>query len=113
MVGEENEYDWARMAHLVASGRVSSAPRRSQKIDSYALFTSRRFKERMGGILSQRYKKALEVETENQEILTNTIGVVLPARVLKDGSQRPSIQITLEYLAKQAADQETYYQGYK
>src|SRR5205085_4788437 len=61
MVGEENEYDWSRMAHLVSSGRVSSSSRRRQKIDAYGIFTARRMKERMGRILQCRYRRAVDI----------------------------------------------------
>lgn len=113
MVGEENEYDWSRMAHFVASGRVSSAPRRTQRIDSYGIYTARAFKERMGTILTQRLRNALRVISESEALLHTLIGTVLPPRVLKNGEQRPEIRVDLEYLMQQAADQEEYYRTYK
>lgn len=113
MVGEENEYDWSRMAHLVSSGRVSTGPRRTQKIDAYGLFTARRMKERMGSIIDNRFKRAIEVEKESQSIESSVIGLILPGLTLKDGTVKPAIHITREYLIQQAANQESYYKTYK
>jgi hypothetical protein len=38
MVGEEPEHLWYQISHLIRSGRVSSGPRRTQKIDSTGKF---------------------------------------------------------------------------
>lgn len=113
MVGEENEYDWSRMAHFVASGRVSSAPRKTQRIDSYGLYTARAFKERMGTILMQRLRNALRVMSESDGVLGGLIGTVLPPRTLKNGELRSEVKVDIEYLSRQASDQEEYYRTYK
>ena len=39
MVGEEPEHLWFVLLHLIRSGRVSSGPRRTQKIDTCGMFT--------------------------------------------------------------------------
>jgi len=39
MVGEEPEHLWFVLSHLIRSGRVSSGPRRTQKIDTCGLYT--------------------------------------------------------------------------
>src|SRR5205085_9836064 len=39
MVGEEPEHLWFVLLHLIYSGRVSSGPRRTQKIDTCGLYT--------------------------------------------------------------------------
>lgn len=48
MIGEENETDWSLKSHLVASTRVSSSPRRLQKLDDHATFIASKFRERLG-----------------------------------------------------------------
>lgn len=113
MVGEENEYDWSRLAHIVSFVRLCSGPRRTQIIDSLVLFTARAFKERMGRVIWLRYKRAIEVEEENQALLDNLIGTTIPARTLKNGEERPGFIVTIEYLMEQAVDQEEYYRNYK
>ena len=107
-IGEENEYDWVRLAHFVASGRILSGPRRSLVIDDYCVFMARHLKERFGTILSQKLKRSTEVGDEAEQVLARILGKAIPAR---DELQRPAATISPEYLALQASHQADYYRN--
>jgi hypothetical protein len=104
-VGEENEYDWARISHLVAAGRVMSSIRRTQIIDDFQLNMARRLKQKMGRILSQKAKRAREVHDEAKRVLDCLVGTTLPRR---DGISEGRL-VSEQYLLEQAAKQEEYY----
>jgi len=111
MVGEENEYDWSRMAHLVSSGRVSSSARRRQKIDAYGIFTGRRMKERMGRILQCRYQRAIDIENQSRLILKGIVGTTL--QPLSASTTGKTFNITIDYLHRQAKKQEEHFINFK
>ena len=107
-IGEENEYDWVRLAHFVASGRILSGPRRSLVIDDYCVFMARHLKEKFGSILSQKVKRASAVNNEAGQVLAPIFGKAIPAR---DQLPQPAVTISPEYLALQASHQEDYYRN--
>lgn len=105
MVGEEPEQIWWQMSHLVRSGRVSSGPRRTQAIDSFALFNAKRYKERMGMHLNMRWKKVLEVEKQASELLQELYNRPIPSR--------PGRNIDAEYIKIQRNEQAEHYRSYR
>jgi hypothetical protein len=56
MIGEEPEHLWYQISHLIRSGRVSSGPRRTQKIDSTGIWHNCR---RCGFCLADWYPSSL------------------------------------------------------
>jgi len=61
MVGEELEQLWLYIQHLIQSGRVSSFPRKWQKLDSWLLYLAQRMREIMGLNLQRRWKRMNEI----------------------------------------------------
>jgi hypothetical protein len=113
MVGEELEQLWSYIQHLIRSGRVSSSPRKRQKLDSCLLYLAQRMREIMGLNLQRRWKRMNEIRKDALDDLEKIIGRRVPSRTDDDGSFRPESTITKEYLEEQYAQQVLYYRTYK
>jgi hypothetical protein len=113
MVGEEIEQHWYMLAHLIPSGRVTTGPRKMQKIDSCSLSITRIALERFGKNLERRWKKARKVEHQESAKLQQVLQQTVPERKDKGGRLHPRQRITIEYLDQQAADQVEYFTKYK
>jgi hypothetical protein len=113
MVGEEVEQLWSMLRHLIASGRYSSGPRRTQKVDSCGLFLAKRQRERLGRLLWNRWDKMTKTMAESRDVLDGIIGTIVRERTDKSGQIHPEQPVTLEYLEVQAADQFRYYESYR
>jgi hypothetical protein len=112
-VGEEPEHLWYQISHLIRSGRVSSGPRRTQKIDSTAIYNAQRYRENMGDNLDRRWTKMLEMEKKSKETEQKTLDKCIPASVDREGNRHPIRLITSEYLREQANLQLEFYTNYK
>jgi hypothetical protein len=112
-VGEEPEHLWYQISHLIRSGRVSSGPRRTQKIDSTAIYNAQRYRENMGDNLDRRWTKMLEMEKKSKETEQKTLDKCIPANVDREGNRNPIRLITSEYLQEQANLQLEFYTNYK
>jgi hypothetical protein len=73
MVGEEPEFIWAQMAHMVSNNRVSTGARRTQNIDCAALYIAKRTRETFGKNLQNRLEKAREMEVKEQSVLNHAL----------------------------------------
>jgi hypothetical protein len=113
MVGEEIEQHWYMLAHLIPSGRVSSGPRKMQKIDSSSLSISRIALETFGKNLERRWNKARKVEHKESEKLQEILRQTVPERTDKGGRVHPRQRVTVEYLDQQALDQVEYFTKYR
>jgi hypothetical protein len=113
MVGEEIEQHWYMLSHLIASGRVSSGPRKMQKIDSCSLSISRRALETFGKNLERRWKKARQMEQQESAKLLEVLRETVPERQDKGGRLHPRQRVTIEYLEEQALDQIEYFTKYR
>jgi hypothetical protein len=113
MVGEEIEQHWYMLSHLIASGRVTSSPRKMQKIDSCSLFLAWRALETFGKNLERRWKKAREIEKQESTKLQQILGQTVQQRYDKGGQLHPQQRITIEYLDLQALDQVEYFTKFK
>jgi hypothetical protein len=113
MVGEEIEQHWSRIAHLIPSGRVSSGPRKMQKLDACSVSLSWRALETFGGNLHSRWKKARQVEEEESVKLQQILRETVPERTDKGGRVHPRQRVTIEYLDQQALDQIEYFTKYQ
>jgi hypothetical protein len=113
MIGEEVEHLWWMISHLIKSGRRSSGPRRTQKIDSCGLLISQRQRENMGETIFKRWIKMTEVRDEAQRVLDGLLDTTVPERTDKSGHVHPEHQVTREYLDAQATDQVQYYESYR
>lgn len=100
-VGEEVEHTWHQFSHLVKGNRVSSAPRRLQNIDQFALHNAAQYKEKFGENPSRRWVAMNKMADEHKKVLANLLGTSIPAR-------QGRTFITHEYLESQARDQEAY-----
>jgi hypothetical protein len=114
MVGEEIEQHWSRIAHLIPSGRVSSGPRKMQKLDACSgVSLSWRALETFGGNLHSRWKKARQLEEEESVKLQQILRETVPERTDKGGRVHPRQRVTIEYLDQQALDQIEYFTKYQ
>ncbi|KAI5819852.1 hypothetical protein BZA77DRAFT_341555 [Pyronema omphalodes] len=109
MVGEEIEQHWYMLSHLIASGRVTSGPRKMQKIDSCSSSIARRALETFGKNLERRWKKAKQMELEESAKLQLILRRTVPERRDKGGQLHPRQSVTVEYLDEQASDQIEYF----
>jgi hypothetical protein len=112
MVGEEVEQLWSMLRHQIPSGRHSSGPRRTQKLDSCGLFLAQRQRENFGENLYKRWEKMLKIQVESRRVLDDVIGKTVLRRIDKAGQEHPQQQVTVEYLDEQAADQVRFYESY-
>jgi hypothetical protein len=113
MVGEEVEQLWSMLRHLIASGRYSSGPRRTQKIDSCGLFLAQRQRETFGENLYKRWEKMLAMEDESSRALRDVIGKTVLRRIDKSGQEHPEREVPIDYLDQQSADQVRFYESYQ
>ena len=113
MVGEELEQLWSYIQHLIRPGRVSSSPRKRQKLDSCLLYLGQRGRETMGLNLQRRWKKMNEVRSDASGELETIVGRRVPDRADSNGYLRPETTITREYLENQHVLQVNYYKTYK
>lgn len=102
-IGEEMEVYWSTASHLVASGRVMSSARKTQRLHDHVLFRAQIARQRIGYLLRQRYNRAKEIIQQNKAILASLYGTVLPNDIL----------ITSEYLEQQRTLQEDYFRTYR
>ncbi|KAI5813854.1 hypothetical protein BZA77DRAFT_346107 [Pyronema omphalodes] len=109
MVGEEIEQHWYMLSHLIASGRVTSGPRKMQKIDSCSLSIARRALETFGKNLERRWKKTKQMELEESAKLQLILPRTVPERRDKGGQLHPRQSVTVEHLDEQASDQIEYF----
>jgi hypothetical protein len=109
MVGEEIEQHWYMLSHLVASGRVTSGPRKMQKIDSCSLSIARRALETFGKNLERRWIKARQIEQHESAKLQHVLRQTVSERKDKAGQLHPRQRVTVEYLDQQASDQIEYF----
>ncbi|KAI5812604.1 hypothetical protein BZA77DRAFT_346979 [Pyronema omphalodes] len=109
MVGEEIEQHWYMLSHLIASRRVTSGPRKMQKIDSCSLSIARRALETFGKNLERRWKKAKQMELEESAKLQLILRRTVPERRDKGRQLDPRQSVTVEYLDEQASDQIEYF----
>jgi hypothetical protein len=112
VVGEEPEHIWYQLSPLVRSGRVSTGPRRTQKIDVTAQHIAKRYRECLGTNIQRRWAKKNNLEMESRAILREMYTRLLPQRIDKTGRAHAEQQITPEYLQAQIDDQLSYYQNY-
>jgi hypothetical protein len=113
MVGEEPELIWFLMNLLVKIGRVSSGPRKAQKIDSWGLYNAKRMQQAIGENLSRRWKKMLQLKRKAEETLSSVIGQEVAERRDKTGKLHPKRLVTRGYLEKQIEEQISYYKPYE
>jgi hypothetical protein len=113
MVGEEVEQLWSMLRHLIPSGRSSSGPRRTQKIDSCGLFLAQRQRESFGENLSKRWQTMLAMEEDCLRALRDVLGKTVLRRVDKSGQVHPEREVTIDYLDEQSADQVRFYESYR
>jgi hypothetical protein len=113
MVGEEPEFIWSWISHLVAANRVSSGPRRTQNIDSCALHIARRIRETFGNNLDRRLQKAEEMELKERHVLNDVLGRTTSERMDQGGMRHAARRVTEDYLDEQADDQLQYYREYQ
>jgi hypothetical protein len=113
MVGEEPELIWFLMNLLVKIGRVSSGPRKAQKIDSWGLYNAKRMQQAIGENLSRRWKKMLQLKRKAEETLTSVIGQEVAERRDKTGKLHPKRVVTRDYLEEQIEEQISYYKTYE
>lgn len=109
MVGEEPEQIWFQMSSLIRSGRVSSGPRRTQKIDSWGLYNSQRMQSILGQNIHRRWAKMGMMRANANAVLQKLLGVILPDHTNPNGS---GVQITSEYLEDQIKNQIKYYENF-
>lgn len=127
MVGEEPEHLWFVLSHLIRSGRVSSGPRRTQKIDTCGMhiwlqsgylpsayktpgiYNAGRALETMGHNLDRRWRKMTKVLAEATEARSRVTSMTRPDS--SNASRR--VFVTEEYLEQQAQDQIEYYTSYR
>jgi len=102
-IGEEMEVYWSTASHLVASGRVMSSARKTQRLHDHVLFRARIARHRIGYLLRQRYNRAKDIIRQNEATLGSLLGTTLPN----------NITITLEYLEQQKDLQEEYFRTYR
>lgn len=102
-IGEEMEVYWSTASHLVASGRVMSSARKTQRLHDHVLFRARIARHRIGYLLRQRYNRAKDVIRQTKETLDSLLGTVLPNEIL----------VTSEYLEQQRSLQEGYFRNYR
>ena len=113
MVGEELEQLWSFIQHLIRSGRVSSSPRKRQKLDSCLLYLAQRGREMMGLNLERRWEKMQEIRSDASAELEKIVGRCIPSRTDGNGDFRPESTITREYLQNQNTLQVNFYKTYK
>jgi hypothetical protein len=113
MVGEEIEQHWYMLSHLIPSGRVSSGPRKMQKIDSCSLCISRKALETLGKNLERRSIKARQIEQQESAKLQQVLRETVPERKDKGGRLHPRQRVTIEYLDEQASAQVEYFTKYQ
>jgi hypothetical protein len=113
MVGEEPEFIWSWISHLVAANRVSSGPRRTQNIDACALHIAMRTRETIGQNLHRRLKKARETELKEQTVLNEALSKTTNERIDQGGVRHAPQRVTEDYLEAQAQDQLEYYRNYR
>jgi hypothetical protein len=113
MRGEEPEINWSLIAHLVSINRNSTGPRRTQNIDSCALFNVVRFQESFGLNLERRWKAADEMEKKEHVVLLRVLRLKTTARRDKSGVEHPAQVVTVAYLREQARDQHRYYENFR
>jgi hypothetical protein len=113
MVGEEPEFIWSWISHLVAANRVSSGPRRTQNIDSCALHIARRTRETFGKNLYRRLQKANEMELKERRVLDEALSRTTNERIDQGGMLHAARRVTEDYLNEQAEDQLQYYRDYQ
>ena len=111
--GEEPEHTWYQLSPLIRSGRVSSGPHRTQKIDCAGLHIARGYREFLGRNLDRRWKKMMLLEAKANETLHFVFTQSIPARVDKSGVIHPAKSITIGYLNAQIEDQISYYRDYR
>ena len=111
--GEEPEHTWYQLSPLIRSGRVSSGPHRTQKIDCAGLHIARGYREYLGRNLDRRWKKMILLEANANETLRSVLTQSISARVDKSGVIHPTKSITIGYLNAQIEDQITYYRDYR
>jgi hypothetical protein len=111
MVGEEVEQLWSMLRHLIPSGRYSSGPRRTQKIDSCGIILTQRQRENFGKNLSWGWEKMKAIEGECGRVLDQVLGKTVLARTDRSGREHPERLVTAEYLNEQAAKQVAYYKS--
>jgi hypothetical protein len=113
MVGEEPERVFSMLAPLVSTGRLSSGPRRNQRLDANIHFIAEHFRESFGRHMSLRYTKMLEVETAAKDKLADVLERRVAERIDKAGKTHPARKINITYLRGQASKQIEYYQSYR
>jgi hypothetical protein len=113
MVGEEIEQHWSMLAHLISSGRVSSSPRKMQKIDTCSISLAWRALETFGKNLERRWKKAQQIEAKESETLQQVLRETVHERYDKGGRLHPRQRVTIDYLNQQALDQIEYFTKYQ
>ena len=112
-VGEELEQLWSYIQHLIRSGRVSSSPRKRQKLDSCLLYLAQLGREMMGLNLERRWKRMNEIRSDASRELETIVGRYVPSRTDSNGNFRPGTSISREYLESQHTLQVNYYKTYK
>ena len=112
-VGEELEQLWSYIQHLIQSGRVSSLPRKRQKLDSCLLYLPQRGRKMMGLNLKQWWKRINEIRSDASRELEMIVGWYVSSRTDSNGNFRPGTSISREYLESQHTLQVNYYKTYK
>jgi hypothetical protein len=113
MIGEEPEFIWAQLAHMVANNRVSTGARRTQNIDCAALYIAHRTRETFGQNLQNRLDNAQEMEVKERNVLDDALNRTTHSRVDQGGMRHAARRVTEEYLEEQSQDQHEYYQNYR
>ena len=111
--GEEPEHTWYQLSPLIRSGRVSSGPHHTQKIDIAGLHIAKVYREFLGRNLDRRWRKMRLLHSKADETLRAVIKQTIPARVDKSGVMHPAKAITIDYLNSQIDDQIAYYRDYR
>jgi hypothetical protein len=92
------------VSYLIASGRYSSGPRRTHKIDSCRLFLAKRQRESFGQNLSKLWETMLAMEEESRRALRDVIGKTVLRRIDKSRQEHPEREVTIDYLDEKSAD---------
>jgi hypothetical protein len=85
MIGEEPEFIWAQLAHMVSNNRVSTGARRTQNIDCAAFYIAKRTRETFGQNLQNRLDKAQEMEVKERGVLDDALSRTTHPRVDQGG----------------------------